>query len=222
MLISLACVVGGSDPSTPDVKPTLPPNEVVTFKLPFFSTSLNPGETIPGTKMTYVNREGDVFNVTINDLPAAKRVGDSFAWRGVMAPGVIGNYNLRISPTLLTGALIAGGSVEITVLNPIPVELGNDYNVLNSQLHFNNIAVDLDTGRGQQVNGTTLIFEGNTDQGAELSGTGSYPYRLLGDSLVWTGRLRGNVIVRNSMRVAEISDENLRLVGTAELWITSN
>ena len=74
--------------------------------------------------------------------------------------------------------------------------------------------------KGAQVPGTTLVYEGEQDQGAELSGTNGYPYRALGDSLIWIGRLRGNVIVRYSLRVAALSENSLRLLGTAELWIT--
>lgn len=217
---SLACVIGGGEGPTPVATTIVPLDQVVSYRIPVFSASLEPGETLKGSKLTYVGREGDVYNVAIANLPAAKRIGDSFAWKGVIAPGVIGNYNLRLSPTILSDDLLVAGSVEISILNPIPVELGNEFVVAESLLHFNNIAIDHRVSVGEQVPGTTLIFEGVTEQGAKLGGTSGFPIRALGDSLIWTGRLRGNGIVRYNLRVGSLNADELRLVGTAEIWIT--
>ena len=219
-LAALACTISpGSEPS-PTAMATAPPDQLVTYPLPIYSTTLNPGETIRGTQMTYVGREGEFYNVSIGGLPAAKRIGDSFTWKGVMAPGVVGDFNLRISPTLLSDNLLAAGSAELFVLNPIPVELGNDYTVLDSLLNYSNLAVDYRVPSGSQVPGTTLIYEGLVEQGAKLGGTTGFPIRAVGDSLIWTGRLRGNVVIRHSLRVASADENSLHLVGTAELWIT--
>ncbi len=221
-LASLACIFGTGDQDPQQATATSLPNQVVSYRVPLYSTSLKQGESVPGTQLTYLGREGSIYNVTIGGLPAAKRVGDSFAWKGVMVPGVVGDYNLRISPTLLGDNLQAAGSVQIFVLNPIPVELAEDFSVMNSLLEFNNIGVDHIVSKGGSIPGTTLIYEGQSDQGARFSGTSGYPYRLAGDSLVWTGRLRGNVIVRQSLRVTSIQEDSLRLVGTVQLWITSS
>lgn len=220
ILASLACTFNpGGEPTQP-ATPTAPPDQLVTFHLPIYSATLNPGETIRGTKMTYIGREGEIYNVSIGGLPAAKRIGDSFTWKGVIAPGVFGDFNLRISPTLRSDNLLAAGSAELIVLNPIPVELGNDYNVIDPQLNYSNLVVDYQVPSGSQVPGTTLIYEGLVDQGAKLGGTSGFPIRAVGDSLIWTGRLRGNVVIRHSMRVASADENRLHLVGTAELWIT--
>jgi hypothetical protein len=80
------------------------------------------------------------------------------------------------------------------------------------------------------VPGSTIVYETTVTQGegqqatelARLSGTSGYPYLALGDSLVWTGRVRENVYVRYSMRVTTLNEYGLRLSGTAELWISSN
>ena len=221
VMAALACTIGTGGAPAPTAAATVPPDQVVAYRLPIYTATLKPGETVKGSKLTYVGREGDVYNVTIGGLPAAKRVGDSFAWKGVTAPGVIGDFKLRISPTLRGDDLLAAGTAEILVLNPIPVELNNDFNVAESLLHFSNIAVDYEVPIGAQIPGTTLLFEAATDSGAQLDGTKGFPIRALGDSLIWTGRLRGNVVVRYSLRVASLNENSLRLVGTAELWITS-
>jgi hypothetical protein len=220
LLAALACTISPRGESSPTATATPPPNQLVTFRLPIFTSTISPGETIRGTGMTYIGREGEFYNVSIGGLPAAKRIGDSLTWKGVMAPGVVGNFNLRISPTLLSDDLLAAGSAEIIVLNPIPVELGNDYTVLDSLLNYSNLAVDYTVATGDQVPGTTLIYEGLVEQGVQLGGTSGFPIRAVGDSLIWTGRLRGNVVVRHSLRVASADENSLHLVGTGELWIT--
>jgi hypothetical protein len=72
---------------------------------------------------------------------------------------------------------------------------------------------------GQTIPGTTLVYAGETDQGAAFSGTAQYPYRALGDSLIWLGQLRGNVYVRHNLRVVTYSANSLTLGGTAEIWV---
>lgn len=219
-LASLACVISlpQGDGDQPTITPPL--SEVLTFRVPLYSANLQPGETIKGTQLKYLNRDGDVYQVTIDGLTAAKRVGDSFSWRGIIAPGVVGNYNLRISPSLLGNNLLSAGSVQLFILNPIAVELANDY-VVNDVLHrFSGIAVDFQVPIGGQIPGTSLVFEAYDQQGARLSGTVGYPYRVVGDSLIWTGRLRGNVVAKYNLRVASADEETLRLIGTADLFIT--
>lgn len=221
-IASLACAFlsfGNSDAGpTPDAPPS---SEVLSYLVPLYSVTLEPGKNVPMTQMAYVGREGDQYNVTIDGLSAVKRIGDSFIWRGIIAPGVVATYRLRISPTFLSDNLLVGGPVELAVLNPVPVELPNVAVANSAPIHFTNVPVDITVAKGEQLPGTTLVYEGEADQGAELSGTNGYPYRARGDSLIWSGRLRGNVVVRHSLRVVDVSDGSLRLIGTAELWITS-
>jgi hypothetical protein len=220
-LTSLACAFSSED-SLPDVSNPTPVGDVVHFRVPIYSTTLNPGDTVPATQMTYSGREGDVYNVTIDGLSAAKRVGDSFSWRGIIGPGVLAKYNLRLSPTFLTDDLLVGGPLELWILNPVPVELPVGVDQMPSAVHYSNIAVDYTVPKGGQVPGTSLVFEGETDQGAQLSGTSGFPYRVQGDSLIWAGRLRGNVNVRYSLRLTSVNEDSIRLLGTAEVWVAQN
>jgi hypothetical protein len=223
VMASIACAFLPDDSPTEvpaTAEPTLPDN-VLPFLVPLYSTTLEPGERVPGTQMIYTGQNGDTYNVSIDGLQVAKRVGDSFTWRGVVAPGVIARYNLRLSPTFVSDSLLVGGPVELLVFNPIAVELSNTDTTSGAVLHFDNMAVDFSVPKGSNIPGTSLVFEGQTDQGAQLSGTTGFPYRALGDSLIWIGRLRGNVIVRYNLRTSAISDESLRLIGTADLWVTS-
>ncbi|MCI0399420.1 MAG: hypothetical protein L0332_29300 [Chloroflexi bacterium] len=215
-LTSLACVFSGGGNSTPT--PEVAPSNLLIYVLPVYAITLEPGQTVPGTGLHYVDKQGDVFNVTIDGVLAPKRFGDSFAWQGVIAPGVIAEYDLRLSPTFIGNSLVAAGRVEISVLNPIPVEASN-VGVSADARYFGNIEIVYNVAKGQQMQGTTLVYEGQTDQGAQFTGISGYPYRAVGDSLVWEGRLRGNVTVRYNLRVLGLDSEAVRLAGTAELWV---
>ena len=57
------------------------------------------------------------------------------------------------------------------------------------------------------------------EQGAELAGTTNYPYYQQGDSLVWQGQLRDNVILRYDLRFISVGDSSIQLTGVAKLWI---
>lgn len=221
-LVALACVVPGTRSPVAAITPT-PVGDTFTFLVPTYVYSLEPGETVPGTRLHYVGRSDNAYQVTIDGLPAMKRIGDSFNWQGVLAPGVFARYNLRLT-TAVFGALPVAGPVEIIIFNPEPVELTTPVEV-DTPLHFNAIALTYVVPPGWQVPGTTLLFEGITTQGdgqmARLAGLTGYPFLALGDSLVWRGKLRDNVNVLYNLRVTEISDTGLRLEGTADLWITS-
>jgi hypothetical protein len=221
-MASIACAFLPDDSPTPEPtsEVTLPDN-VLSYLVPLYSTTLEAGERVPGTQMSYIGRNGDAYEVSIDGLKVPKQVGDSFTWRGIVAAGVLARYNLRLSPTFVSDSLLVGGPVELFVFNPIAVELPNTDATSGAVLHYDNITIDFSVPKGSNIPGTTLVFEGQTDQGAQLSGTTQHPYRAQGDSLIWIGRLRGNVIIRYNLRTTAISDESLRLIGTADLWVTS-
>ncbi|MEW5989068.1 MAG: hypothetical protein AB1791_20775 [Chloroflexota bacterium] len=215
---TLACAVpliGG--PAETPVPPT-PMGDTLPFIVPLYSITLDPGDTVPGTHLTYVGQRDDAYDVTIDGLTATKRSGDSFIWRGVIGPGVVAKYNLRIG-TAVRGRLLAAGPVELSVLSPTPVEL-SEIPLADNALHYQNIAVQYVIPQGRAIPGTTLVYEGTAEEGVRLSGINGYPYRALGDSLIWIGQLREGSVIRYSLRVASVDEPGLQLVGTAELWVT--
>ncbi len=214
-------LVGNSGPAP---TPT-PLGDTLSFNNPAFTYSLAPGEFIPGTQMQYVEREGDAYKVRIDGQEALKRTGDSFIWNGVLAPGVYGNYNLRLT-TIILGGLPVAGSLEVTVFYPNPVQL-ETLPDRSAALTFNNAVINYLIPAGRQIPGTTLVYEGMIEQGvgdqttrqAQLSGMTGYPYLAVGDSLRWQGSLLNNVYIAYSLRVLGISEDGLRLTGTADLWV---
>jgi hypothetical protein len=203
---------------TPTPEPTsTPQGDSIHFQVPLFRTSLAEGATVPGTLMTYVGRDNNAYQVRIDGLPAAKQSGDSFAWKGTMAPGVVGHYQLRLT-TAVGGELIAAGPVSISVLNPFPLELPSNETPTGT-LFFNEIVAGYYVPVGHAIPGTSLVYQGRSELGATLSGTTGYPHFQQGDSLRWTGQLRDNVFVRYNLRLITIADEGIRVAGTAELWV---
>ncbi|MCP4425424.1 MAG: hypothetical protein GY803_13100 [Chloroflexi bacterium] len=226
-LTALACAMPEfGTPETP-VAPT-PVGDTLSFVIPAYTISLEPGESVPGTRLHYVGREGDAYKMTIDGLEAIKRTGDSFIWSGPLAPGVYANYNLRLTLEVL-GKLPVAGPVEILVFNPEPAEIAAENVGEKSEAHFDNVLVNYRIPVGRVIPGTPLAYEGLVVGGegqqsnpmARLSGLSGYPNFALGDSLVWTGRLRDNVAIRYSLRVTAVNEDSLSIAGTAELWITS-
>jgi hypothetical protein len=230
LLLSLAAcsLVPGLVSTGPPPTPT-PSGDTMAYSIPTYTINLSPGDTIPRTRLQYIERQESGYLVKIDGLDAVKRTGDSFFWSGVIAPGVYANYNLRLTTEVL-GKLPAAGPVEVIVFNPEPVETALPIELTAVPATYNNLLIDVQMPPGVAIPGSTLVYEGIIVQGegqravelASLSGMSGYPYLALGDSLVWMGRLRENVYVRYSLRVTTLNEYGLRLSGTAELWISSN
>lgn len=233
-LPALACQVPdfSAIPSIPGVvEPTpvgspTPMGDTISYLAPAFAITLQPGESVPGTQLTYVGSTDGGYEVSIGGQRAVKRSGDSFYWSGVLAPGVFANYNLRLT-TGFFGGMPVGGPVEIIILFPQPQPLPQT-NDPEAQHHLGNIVIDYHVPVGNTVPGTTLLYQGLETQGlgnqsstlARIGGLPGYPNLAVGDSLVWTGILRDNVVVRYNLRAISFDEESIRLVGTGELWIT--
>jgi hypothetical protein len=225
VLATLACGLPGSQPAGPLPTPT-PMGDVLVFNLPDYNYNLEPGAVVPGTRLEYVGREGDIYHVKIDNLAATKSASGSLIWNGVMAPGVYGNFNLRLNTPLL-GGLQARGPVDITIYLPNPMPRPTP--PLNEEiaLSISNLQVAYLVPEGRQIPGTTLVFERIVSQGeggqatqlAQLSGLSGYPYLATNDSISWLGNLRDNVVVRYSLVTTAIDENGLHLNGTAELWI---
>jgi hypothetical protein len=181
-----------------------------------YRANLEPGMAIPGTHLYYVGPHDGGFAVMINGQPTVKQKGDSFNWDGVIAPGVFADYNLRIVTALL-GQPFAAGTVNLSILFPFPVDLPT-LDTTAFPLSFSGILVQHQVVVMGAVPGTTLTYLGGSEQGAEFTVSG-YRYRADGDSLVWTGQLRENVIARYNLRVGVINPTSVRVGGTVDLWI---
>lgn len=214
---TLACALPGVNGTpTPPPSPT-PEGDTLTFRAPYTAV-LDPGTRIPGTRIVYVQSVDDLHELSIDGLQAYRRVGDSLAWRGVVAPGVFGDYRLRLRSDFL-GRLQAEGQVDVTILNPTPVEIPPTQSPV-AAIHFEGIPVNYFVPEAHRIPGTTLVYEGIQSDLAELSGTAAYPFFARDDSLLWLGKVRDNVHIRYNLRVEDLNEQGLSLSGTAQLWAT--
>lgn len=193
------------------------PRDYITFQTISYRQVLNAGEAVPGTKLVYIGPRDRLYEVEIDGQRATKSAGDSFRWQGVLHAGVFGDFDLRLSPQLL-GDMLAVGTVNLTVLNPMPIEAELPQDVSNWH-RFPELIMDLSVPVGERIPGTALTYDGLESQGARLGNTAGYPYLAQADSMRWTGRLSTNAYVQYNLRVVSISDQTLRLAGVAELWV---
>jgi hypothetical protein len=215
-LAALACDLPRLQREEPTPVAPEPLGDTMSFSVPFYSVRLDPGATVPGTRLQYVRPREDGYDVVMDGFPAFKRAGDSFSWNGIVAPGVYGRFHLRLATTLL-GRLVAAGPVDLYILYPNPVELPN-LDIAGAPYHFDRIPVQFLVPQGGAIPGTTIAFQSQTDEGAWLTGAG-HPFRAPGDSVVWIGRLRDNVTARYNLRVVRVERNGLRLLGEVELWV---
>ncbi len=191
--------------------------DYITFQTISYRQVLNAGETVPGTKLVYIGPRDRLYEVEIDGQRATKSAGDSFRWQGILHAGVFGDFDLRLSPQLL-GDMLAVGTVNLTVLNPMPIEAELPQDVTNWH-QFPELIVDMTVPVGERIPGTVLTYDGLESQGARLGNTAGYPYLAQADSMRWTGRLSTNAYIQYNLRVISISDQTLRLAGVAELWV---
>lgn len=212
---TLACGVPGLNPA-PTPPPEATPEGDTLFLNATYRAPLEAGAAIPGTRIVYVQTVNDLHEFTIDGLQAYRQPGDSLTWRGIVAPGVFGDYRLRLRSDFL-GRLEAEGQVELAILNPAPVEVPPTQTPA-AAIHVRGITANYYVPQGARIPGTTLIFEGLQNDLAELSGTAGYPFFAADDSLLWSGQLRENVYIRYDLRIASLDEEGLALSGTAEIW----
>jgi hypothetical protein len=214
---SLACALPSFNSTpTPPPSPT-PEGDTLVFNAPY-SIQLEPGTVVPGTRIVFVNAGNDLYEMSIDGLQAYLPAGNSITWRGVVAPGLFSDYQLRLRRDF-RGRLLAEGEVRVAVLNPAPVEIPPTQTP-SAPIHYSQIQVSYFVPEGYRIPGTTLIYEGEQNGVAELSGTASYPFFAPNDTLLWTGKLRPNITIRYNLRVSNLDQYGLALSGTAELWAT--
>jgi hypothetical protein len=186
-------------------------------RLPYsgpIEVSVDQGAVLPGTNTRYLGQTERGAQLSIGGQEAIKKIGDSLDWRGDMVRGVAVDQTLRVA--LITDqSLHSLGTVRIIVTNPI-AEPG-PVNRL-APVHYK-VPVGYHVEAGQTIPGTTLIYAGKSGDSAELDNIEGYPYRKLGDSITWQGQLRTGLWLDLNLRAMLITDAQLDLVGTADLWI---
>jgi len=173
---------------------------------------------VPGTRIFYVGLRDGFYEFQVDGLVARYVVNDSLPWRGVIAPGVVGDYRLTVQGSSGEQVLL-NGTTRVAVLFPQPFEI--PISALPGTLpDFSNIPIDYVVPQGQLVPGTVLRYEGQQDGSAIFSGGTGFPSYPLGNSVIYSGRLSSNVIIRYDLVVSRLDEFGVGLSGTARVWIT--
>jgi hypothetical protein len=202
LLLSTGACVGRSLP------------EELTYTAPF-EIGIAAGDFLPGTELQYQGIADDMAEVYIKGKRALKQKADSLSWEGQVRDGVSLDLELRVL-WFDESTLHVGGTAKVTVTG---IDAQATTPPQEAALMFGNAPVLYTVKKDRAIPGTLLIYEGKTDDGAELGGMDDYPYRKIGDSIVWTGALKENIWLRLDVRVTVYTDEILTVTGFASLWI---
>jgi hypothetical protein len=172
------------------------------------------GEFLAGTPIQYLDRTEEGALVSIEGQQARKRIGDSLNWVYNPSDGIAVDLNLRVM-LITEDKLHVLGTAKVTVVEPAPRPA-----VVDGSAHVRyKMPVDYHLKKGQTIPGTTILYLGETEKGAHLGNVEGYPYRELGDSIVWSGQLREDLWLELDLRTALISENALNVAGIAELSI---
>jgi hypothetical protein len=172
------------------------------------------GEFLAGTPIQYLGKTEDGALVSIEGQQALKKTGDSLNWVHNPVEGVAVDLNLRVA-LVTEEELHVLGTAKVTVLDPVP----QTAEVAPAAPIRYKLPVNYHLKKGQAIPGTTILYLGETEKGAHLGNAEGYPYRELGDSIVWRGQLRQGLWLELNLRTALISKNTLDVAGIAELSI---
>jgi hypothetical protein len=172
------------------------------------------GQIVPGTNIQYVGHTDEGAQVSINGQMALKKPGDSLDWKGDVAPGVQVSMPQRMV-LADENRMQTVGTVRVTITDaapmPQPFPGGGRY--------VYKVGSGYTVRKGDTIPGTTLTYLGKTDEGAQFSGIEGYPYRRIGDSVAWQGRLNGSAFLDATYRVVAYTDEVLTLAGLGTIAV---
>lgn len=176
--------------------------------------SVDAGESIPGTDLRYLGRTEQGAQMLIGDQRAIRKVGDSLDYKGEPVRDVRLSLALRVA-WYDADRLHAVGTVELSVRNPQPQPMAV---TTESRLHYT-VPIQYWVDRGKAIPGTTITYQGKTDQGALLGGVDGHPYRKTADSILWEGRLRDRVWLQLEGRTGFFDDDRLQVLGLVTMWV---
>lgn len=182
-----------------------------------FERDIPVGKTLPGTDIKYVGKNEQGAQVSIGGQMALKRTFDSLDWRGSPVTGVKAEYNLRVL-TFDADAIKVGGTAKVVVANPVPKAVAVS-SLPKNPLTFRGLLVTYDVKKGKTIPGTTLSYDGKTDDGAKLGGIEGYAYRKTADSIAWAGQIADKTFLQLDLRVMFYNDNSLKVTGTPTLLI---
>jgi len=200
----------------PTCQRTLPGGPLELLYIAPFETGIEKGSDLPGTGIRYVGLSDKGAEILIDDQAAFKQKGDSLDWKGNPAENVRLDLTLRVL-WFTEETLYVAGTARATVRDPVPEVASIP---TEPPVKYSNAPVTYRVEKGDSIPGTLVKYLGKAEEGIELSGVEGYPYRKLGDSIVWEGKLKEKVFLLLNVRVIFIAADFIRVVGTATLLLT--
>jgi hypothetical protein len=171
---------------------------------------LRAGETLAPTDIVFVGVTDGRGQFVIDGMRATRQIGDSLDWDGEPLPGVRLSLRLRVVWYPGQEAQLAG-TVRLEIDGAQAVAGAVDE---EAPVRYR-VPVTYRVARGATIPGTTVIYNGESDRGAELLGLNEYPYRKIADSILWEGFLRPDVGLSVNLRVAYFNANSLEVAGVA-------
>ncbi len=181
-----------------------------------FETGIERGSYLPGTGIRYVGLSDKGAEMLIDDQAAFKQKGDSLGWKGSPVQNVELDLSLRVL-WVTEETIYVGGTAKATVSDPLPVAASVP---TEPPVKYSSAPVSYKVNKDDYIPGTLVKYVGKHEEGAELSGVEGYPYRKLGDSVVWEGKLREGVFLQLNVRVLFIAEGFINVTGTAAILLT--
>ncbi len=173
------------------------------------------GDFVPGTGIQFLGPGEQGARVKIDGQELIRLLGDSLIWEGRMADGVDAKVNLRVLH-ISDDRLITSGLVTLRVHHPSPRRGEVD---THRPVRYT-LPVAYKVREGEYIPGTLIRYVGPEEgKGAHLEGVEGYPYRAIGDSILWQGQLRPNVDLSLNVRVLFFNDTFLQVLGTATVGV---
>lgn len=178
--------------------------------------SIRPEGKLPGTDIRYRGLARGGAELSIDGQQAVKRRGDSVNWQGELGDGVSHDLTLRILG-YDSSRLKLVGRARVAIHDPLPrpAPVPSDLPVVY------HAPVVYSVDRETHIPGTTITYQGKSEHGGgKLGGIEGFPYRRLGDSIVWEGKLRDDAYLRLNVRTLLIREDSLKVAGIAKLCLT--
>jgi hypothetical protein len=173
------------------------------------------GQPVPGTDIVLRRLGEDAAEFAIAGLSAPRRLGDSLDFDGAWPTLNDVQYHLRLRVYFLSANQVRAAGVQRLVIGGVRpqvarVQIGQD------AMTFPFV---VSAESGQTFPGTTFGYGGEEARGARLTGLpeGEYPYRKVGDSIVWAGLLRSDVTVEYQLRMLYYQAERAQIGGIARI-----
>lgn len=179
-----------------------------------YRADLMAGHKLPGTNVRYLGVGPRGARVLIQNQEVIRLAGDSIEAEAQPHPTLKVRYQLRVY-AYDERALHALGTVRVELgeVNPHPAPLPS-----KAAVRFDTPITYRVPKRGV-IPGTSIVFVGKEGNQARLEGLEGYPYRNVGDSILWTGQVHPLVHLDATFRVLFIQDDWLTVAGTVQVWL---